>query len=76
MIIRLRYLTLGGHTHVRVFAGPREGAVSKCGDLVFRNDEWLEFRARLRGVEARLEDDDYPPRNRPPADADSEGGEV
>lgn len=44
MLFRFRYLQAGGHTHVRVFAGVSEGALGKCGDLTFRNEEWEEFK--------------------------------
>lgn len=43
-LFRFRWQEQGGHTHVRVFAGT-EGSASlgKCGDLVFRNEEWTDF---------------------------------
>jgi hypothetical protein len=31
---------LGGHTHVRVFAGKDADHREMCGSLVFRNEEW------------------------------------
>lgn len=34
------YKVLGGHTHVRVFMNG-----GKCGDLVFRNEEWEQVRS-------------------------------
>lgn len=34
------YKILGGHTHVRVFMNG-----GKCGDLVFRNEEFHEIRS-------------------------------
>lgn len=42
-LFRFRYEELGGHTHVRVFAGANKAALAKCGDLVFRNDEWSDL---------------------------------
>jgi hypothetical protein len=30
----------GGHTHVRVFAGPDADHRAMCGELVFTNEEW------------------------------------
>lgn len=36
------YKVMGGHTHVRVFMGG-----GKCGDLVFRNEEFNYIRLRL-----------------------------
>lgn len=38
------YTIAGGHTHVRVFMN---GA--KCGDLCFRNEEFLHVRKDLEG---------------------------
>lgn len=48
MIVRVYYRELGGHTHMRVFAGEREGALAKCGDLIMRNYEFLALKAGLR----------------------------
>lgn len=46
---RLRYVERGGHTHVRVFAGEAGTGrtLGKCGDLVFRNEEWKDLRDEL-----------------------------
>lgn len=44
MIFRIYHETAGGHVHMRVFAGPREGALGKCGDLCMRVDEFEVFR--------------------------------
>jgi hypothetical protein len=44
MIFRIYYQQRGGHTHMRFFAGKREGALGKCGDLTMRNEEFAEFR--------------------------------
>lgn len=44
MIFRFRYKVLGGHTHVRVFAGRGEGSLGNCGSLAFRNEEWEAFK--------------------------------
>jgi len=42
MKLKFYYQERGSHTHVRVFAG--EGnLLGKCGDLTFRNEEWVEF---------------------------------
>jgi hypothetical protein len=49
MIWRIYYKKLGGHVHCRVFCGPQEGALGKCGDLSFREREFTEF-TRLRKV--------------------------
>lgn len=32
MIFRIYHETLGGHVHMRIFAGKRDGALGKCGD--------------------------------------------
>lgn len=57
MLFRFRYTEQGGHTHVRVFAGKGAASLGKCGDLVFRNEEWIEFTAHLgSGVEVLPED--------------------
>lgn len=45
MIFRLYYKRLGGHVHCRLFAGPQEGALGKCGDLVFRHEEFTSSPA-------------------------------
>ena len=50
---RLRYQVLGGHTHVRVFAGKGE-ALGKCGDLVFRNEEWTALVHQLGSTRIRI----------------------
>jgi hypothetical protein len=42
-LFRFRYEVLGGHTHVRLFAGRGTLSLGKCGDLVFRNEEWHAF---------------------------------
>jgi hypothetical protein len=47
MLFRLRFQELGAHTHVRVFAGKGTFTLAKCGDLVFRNEEWAEFQKNL-----------------------------
>lgn len=67
MLFRFRYLVQGGHTHVRLFAGPHEGALGKCGDLAFRNEEWEAFKECLDGeaeivgaeIQFKNEEDDH-----------------
>ena len=44
MIFRCYYAEAGAHTHCRIFAGPKEGALGKCGDLCMRNEEFVEFK--------------------------------
>ena len=48
MIFKFRHMLLGGHVHVQVFAGNNPDALGKCGDLIFREEEWDEFRKRGR----------------------------
>lgn len=57
MIFKFRYLVQGGHTHVRLFAGPHQGALGKCGDLAFRNEEWDRFRAALENHDGPIDTD-------------------
>lgn len=47
-LFRLRFEEQGGHTHVRFFAGVGSGSLGKCGDLVFRNEEWTDFLIELK----------------------------
>ncbi len=49
MIWRVYYVKQGDHVHCRLFCGPQEGALGKCGDLTFRAAEFTEF-TRLRKV--------------------------
>lgn len=46
-LFRFRYEVLGGHTHVRLFAGKGAGSLGKCGGLIFRNEEWTAFRKEV-----------------------------
>jgi hypothetical protein len=43
VIWRCYYVKHGGHVHCRLFCGPIEGALGKCGDLCFRDHEFTEF---------------------------------
>ena len=47
LMYRFYFTVLGGHTHIRVFAGTTPGALGKCGDLTMRNEEWADFRCAL-----------------------------
>ena len=57
MIFRIWHETLGGHVHMRLFAGKHEGALGKCGDLtmtveefdIFRQGHHIDFQAETRG---------------------------
>ncbi len=52
MVMRIRHHTLGGHVHCRVFTAPeRHMTDAKCGDLVFRVEEWAAVVALLSAVE-------------------------
>lgn len=55
MMFKFRYLTQGGHTNVRLFAGPHQGALGKCGNLAFRNEEWDRFRAALENNDGSID---------------------
>jgi hypothetical protein len=46
MIYRIYHKRLGGHVHMRVFAGKQDGGLGKCGDLIMRDYEFDEFRSR------------------------------
>jgi len=54
MFFRLRYKVLGGHTHVRFFAGQGDSSLGKCGDLVFRNEEWVAFIGQLANTSIEI----------------------
>jgi hypothetical protein len=61
-IFRLRYEELGGHTHIRVFAGTGPASLGLCGTLVMRNEEWDKFTrvvAASRNVEVLPESGDW-----------------
>jgi hypothetical protein len=63
-MLRLYPERRGGHTHVRVFAGTEAAAkgksLGKCGDLVFRNEEWAAFQAVLARVPGAVIDGPEP----------------
>jgi hypothetical protein len=42
-LFRFRTSVKGAHTHVSLFAGKGTLSLGKCGDLVFRNEEWAAF---------------------------------
>lgn len=56
MIFRIYHIRKGGHTHCRLFAGVRDGALGKCGDLTFRNEEFEAFREMHPNIQFRPED--------------------
>jgi hypothetical protein len=55
-IFRLYYEVRGGHVHCRLFAGPREGALGKCGDLTMRIEEFERFKEAAGFIQFRKED--------------------
>lgn len=58
--VAFRFKAQGGHTWVRVFAGPDADHRAKCGDLTFTNDEWAALSHWLPmlqpGIEGVIED--------------------
>lgn len=48
MIFRIYHETLGGHVHMRLFAGKRNGALGKCGDLTMRVEEFTAFQSLMQ----------------------------
>jgi hypothetical protein len=55
VIFRLYHETRGAHEHCRLFSGPHEGALAKCGDLVMRSEEFAQFRASATFIQFRPE---------------------
>lgn len=47
MLFRIYSAVAGGHTHTRWFAGKGSCSLGKCGDLIFRNEEWIAFLEEL-----------------------------
>jgi hypothetical protein len=47
MELKIRICVAGGHTHVGLFMGPAGNTKAKCGDIVFRNEEWELVRDRI-----------------------------
>ena len=43
MIFRLYHEAQGGHVHCRLFAGPHDGALGKCGELTMRVQEFASL---------------------------------
>ncbi len=56
------YTILGGHTHVRVFMNG-----GKCGDLVFRNDEFQDLMRRESDITTPGGPIKFIPEDHPPA---------
>ena len=55
MVFKLKYKVGGGHTWVRLFAGPDVDHLGKCGEFTMRNEEWMVFRFVLAGGEEAAE---------------------
>lgn len=47
MITKVVYEAQGNHTFARVFMGPEEGALTICGNLMFRQAEFQAYRKLL-----------------------------
>jgi len=51
MVFRLYFKQLGGHVHCRLFTAPAiHLTFAKCGDLVFRENEWLAARSAFESI--------------------------
>ncbi len=50
-VFKVRYETLGGHTHCRLFAAADDKATwASCGDFTVRNDELESLKYVMAGV--------------------------
>jgi hypothetical protein len=57
MVFRLYFRKQGGHVHCRLFTAPGiHLTFAKCGDLVFRENEWLAARSAFESIGEVLED--------------------
>ena len=57
MIFRIYHKLLGGHVHARVFVGKESQSLGLAGELVMREDEFVDFRRKLlfgHGYEATV----------------------
>lgn len=43
-LFRVRWELLGGHVHMRVFAGKGSASLGLCGTLVMRQEEFEDFQ--------------------------------
>ena len=55
MIFRLYHTTKGHHIHCRLFAGDTDGALAKCGDVVFTFEQFEVFVRRFAFIELKHE---------------------
>jgi hypothetical protein len=52
MIFRIRYETLGGHTHCALFSARQPNTTfAKCGEFCVRNEEFEDLRIVMPGVQ-------------------------
>ncbi len=61
VVMRWRFREVGGHVHVRVFAGrvpdalqPEGYTLGKAGDLTFRLDEWPAVRRSVELADVQV----------------------
>lgn len=60
--LKFKTRQLGNHTHVHVFAGKDTETYGKCGNLIFRKDEWDAFaRAIMESSYPRQSDSNSDP---------------
>lgn len=52
--VRFRFKLLGGHVHVRVFAGKSGRTYGKAGDLIFTQEEWALLSNALNSTDERV----------------------
>lgn len=51
MIFRVYHQTLGGHVHMKFYAGVHEGALGKCGNLTMRIEEFAIFKSATKFIQ-------------------------
>jgi hypothetical protein len=56
VIFRIYHETQGGHVHLRVFSGIRDGALGKCGNLCMRVEEFAAFKEAANFIQFLRED--------------------
>lgn len=49
MMLKAKAKLRGEHYHVGIWMGKHSGALGKCGEVVFREDEWPFVKCALRG---------------------------
>jgi hypothetical protein len=53
-LFRIYHTPMGGHVHLRVFAGDNENGLGLCGNLTMRLDEFALFKDRHQQAEELL----------------------